>query len=193
MGYLSCSARRWRCSPTAMKVLGSWGRSISAKGSLPLRLASESRLARLRHRMRMDSELPSYLADRTRRVDAALDAFLPKASTKPATIHRAMRYSLFCRWEAHCAPFSPSPPPKPAVVRSRPPCPRPARWECVHTYSLVHDDLPCMDDDDFRRGRLTSHKVFGEGIAVLAGDALLTQAFTNWPPRPPRNAIRLRT
>src|SRR5207249_11566477 len=49
--------------------------------------------------------------------------------------------------------------------------------ECIHTYSLIHDDLPCMDDDDFRRGKPTSHKVFGEGIAVLAGDALLTQAF----------------
>ena len=50
--------------------------------------------------------------------------------------------------------------------------------ECIHTYSLIHDDLPCMDDDDFRRGKPTNHKVFGEGIAVLAGDALLTHAFT---------------
>lgn len=49
--------------------------------------------------------------------------------------------------------------------------------ECIHTYSLIHDDLPAMDDDDYRRGKLTNHKVFGEGIAVLAGDALLTQAF----------------
>src|SRR5207249_7674552 len=49
--------------------------------------------------------------------------------------------------------------------------------ECIHTYSLVHDDLPAMDDDDFRRGKPTNHKVFGEGIAILAGDALLTQAF----------------
>ena len=49
--------------------------------------------------------------------------------------------------------------------------------ECIHTYSLIHDDLPAMDNDDYRRGKLTNHKVFGEGIAVLAGDALLTQAF----------------
>ena len=49
--------------------------------------------------------------------------------------------------------------------------------ECIHTYSLIHDDLPAMDNDDFRRGKPTNHKVFGEGIAVLAGDALLTQAF----------------
>lgn len=60
--------------------------------------------------------------------------------------------------------------------------------ECIHTYSLVHDDLPAMDDDDYRRGKLTNHKVFGEGIAVLAGDGLLTQAFEvaaqcrGWPP-----------
>jgi len=51
--------------------------------------------------------------------------------------------------------------------------------ECIHTYSLIHDDLPAMDNDDFRRGKPTNHKVFGEGIAVLAGDALLTQAFEN--------------
>src|SRR6266436_4790249 len=62
--------------------------------------------------------------------------------------------------------------------------------ECIHTYSLVHDDLPAMDDDDYRRGKLTSHKVFGEGLAILAGDALLTQAFEiaaksrGWPRYP---------
>lgn len=67
--------------------------------------------------------------------------------------------------------------------------------ECIHTYSLIHDDLPAMDNDDFRRGKLTSHKVFGEGIAVLAGDALLTQAFEiaaqcrGWPRYPHRQII----
>ena len=59
------------------------------------------------------------------------------------------------------------------------PCPLHAPVEMVHTYSLIHDDLPCMDDDDYRRGRLTNHKVFGEGMAVLAGDGLLTAAFEN--------------
>jgi geranylgeranyl diphosphate synthase type II len=67
--------------------------------------------------------------------------------------------------------------------------------ECIHTYSLVHDDLPAMDDDDFRRGKPTNHKVFGEGIAVLAGDALLTQAFEiaaqcrGWPRYPHRTIL----
>src|SRR5262245_30238734 len=68
--------------------------------------------------------------------------------------------------------------------------------ECVHTYSLVHDDLPAMDDDDFRRGKPTNHKVFGEGIAILAGDALLTQAFEiaaqcqGWPRYPHRKVFQ---
>jgi len=67
--------------------------------------------------------------------------------------------------------------------------------ECIHTYSLVHDDLPAMDNDDYRRGKLTNHKVFGEGIAVLAGDALLTQAFEiiaqakDWPRYPHRDLV----
>jgi geranylgeranyl diphosphate synthase type II len=67
--------------------------------------------------------------------------------------------------------------------------------ECIHTYSLIHDDLPAMDDDDFRRGQPTNHKVFGEGIAVLAGDALLTQAFEigaschGWRRYPPQTII----
>jgi geranylgeranyl diphosphate synthase type II len=59
-----------------------------------------------------------------------------------------------------------------------------AAIEMVHTYSLIHDDLPCMDNDDYRRGRLTNHKVFGEANAILAGDALLTAAFPIWPRRP---------
>src|SRR5512138_2354767 len=68
--------------------------------------------------------------------------------------------------------------------------------ECIHTYSLIHDDLPAMDNDDYRRGKLTNHKVFGEGIAVLAGDALLTQAFElaalcrGWPRYPHQRVVR---
>jgi geranylgeranyl diphosphate synthase type II len=120
--------------------------------------------------------LKKYLRTRQREVDRALDRYLPKASTKPATLHKAMRYSLFaggkrlrpilclaaaeaCRGNIdHALPLA-------------------CAVECMHTYSLVHDDLPSMDNDDFRRGRATCHKVFGEGIAVLAGDALLTIAF----------------
>jgi hypothetical protein len=100
-----------------------------------------------------------------------------RANARPATIHKAMRYSLFAggkrmrpgagsgvggglRWG--CDPGR---------------LPAACAVECIHTYSLIHDDLPAMDNDDFRRGKPTSHKVFGEGIAVLAGDALLTVAF----------------
>lgn len=117
-----------------------------------------------------------YLQTRQKEIDRALDRYLPKANTKPTTLHRAMRYSLFaggkrlrpilclaaaeaCRGNIHNAR------------------PLACAVECIHTYSLVHDDLPCMDNDDFRRGRPTCHKVFGDGIAVLAGDALLTIAF----------------
>jgi geranylgeranyl diphosphate synthase type II len=120
--------------------------------------------------------LKNYLATRQKLIDSALDRYLPKTNRKPRTLHRAMRYSLFaggkrlrpilclaaaeaCRGKIHDA------------------LPLACALECIHTYSLVHDDLPSMDNDDFRRGRPTCHKVFGEGIAVLAGDALLTIAF----------------
>jgi geranylgeranyl diphosphate synthase type II len=109
-------------------------------------------------------DLSVYLKSSAKRVDRALDGLLPKAAVKPATIHRAMRYSLFAGGKRM----------RPVLCLA---AAEACAVECVHTYSLVHDDLPCMDDDDLRRGRPTSHKVFGEGIAVLAGDALLTQAF----------------
>lgn len=120
--------------------------------------------------------LKEYLATRAAEVDAALDAFLPKAKEKPATIHAAMRYSVFaggkrlrpilCLAAAEaCGGDAESAMPPACAV------------EILHTYSLVHDDLPCMDDDDLRRGRPTCHKVYGEGMAVLTGDALLTEAF----------------
>jgi geranylgeranyl diphosphate synthase type II len=105
-----------------------------------------------------------------------LDGFLPKTSTKPATLHKAMRYSLFAGGK-RLRPI--------LCLAAAEACggaltealPLACAVECIHTYSLVHDDLPAMDNDDYRRGRLTNHKVFGEGIAILAGDALLTQAF----------------
>jgi len=118
----------------------------------------------------------AYLSDRCRLVDEALDRYLPKAKIRPATIHEAMRYSLFAGGkrlrpilclaaaEACGGSVEPALPPAAAV-------------ECLHTYTLVHDDLPCMDDDDLRRGMPTCHVKYGEGIAVLAGDALLTIAF----------------
>ncbi|MBK1883953.1 polyprenyl synthetase family protein [Luteolibacter pohnpeiensis] len=121
-------------------------------------------------------ELKSYLAEKAKRVDQAIDGFLPKAKTKPATIHGAMRYSvfaggkrlrpIFCIAAAEACGGDPENALPPACA-----------VELMHTYSLVHDDLPAMDDDDLRRGRPTCHKVYGEGIAVLCGDALLTEAF----------------
>ncbi|MGC9943934.1 MAG: polyprenyl synthetase family protein [Verrucomicrobiota bacterium] len=121
-------------------------------------------------------DLNQFLASRTETVNRALDRFLPGEKTKPATIHKAMRYSLFAGGKRM----------RPAVLLAaaeacdgseKDALPLACAVECIHTYSLIHDDLPAMDDDDFRRGKPTNHKVFGEGIAVLAGDALLTQAF----------------
>lgn len=123
-----------------------------------------------------DFNLDAFLATSTTSVNAALDRFLPSDKTKPATIHKAMRYSLFAGGKRM----------RPALVlaaaaacggKESDALPLACAVECIHTYSLIHDDLPAMDNDDYRRGKLTNHKVFGEGIAVLAGDALLTQAF----------------
>lgn len=120
--------------------------------------------------------LKAYLASRQKKIDRALDRYLPKKNTRPATIHKAMRYSLFAGGK-RLRPI--------LCLAAADACggkidnalPLACALECIHTYSLVHDDLPSMDNDDFRRGRPTCHKVFGDGIAVLAGDALLTIAF----------------
>ena len=121
-------------------------------------------------------ELDAFLAETTAQVNEALDYYLPSPRTKPATIHKAMRYSLFAGGKrmrpALCLAAAAACGGNPAEAM-----PLACAVECIHTYSLVHDDLPAMDNDDYRRGKLTNHKVFGEGIAVLAGDALLTQAF----------------
>jgi geranylgeranyl diphosphate synthase type II len=138
--------------------------------------------------------LQNFLAARTEAVNRALDKFLPSEKTRPVTIHRAMRYSLFAGGKRM----------RPALcLAAAGACggsdvaalPLACAVECIHTYSLIHDDLPAMDNDDFRRGKPTNHKVFGEGIAVLAGDALLTQAFEiaaqakGWPRYPHRDLI----
>jgi geranylgeranyl diphosphate synthase type II len=131
-------------------------------------------------------DLTAFLESRTRLVNQALDRFLPKETTRPATIHKAMRYSLFAGGKrlrpALCLAAAQA-----CGGREQDALPLACAVECIHTYSLIHDDLPAMDDDDFRRGKPTNHKVFGEGIAILAGDALLTQAFEiaakarSWP------------
>ncbi len=122
------------------------------------------------------SDLKEYLAERCQFVDAALNRLIPDAATRPTTLHQAMRHSMFaggkrlrpilclaaaeaCGGKVEDAIFNAC-----AV-------------ECLHTYSLIHDDLPCMDDDDMRRGVPTCHKVYGEAMALLAGDALQALAF----------------
>ena len=121
-------------------------------------------------------DLEAYLQERRRLVDSALERFLPSEDTPPPSVHRAMRYSVLAGGKrlrpilviagAELVGASPS-----SVM------PTACALEMIHTYSLIHDDLPAMDDDDYRRGRLTNHKVFGDAIAILAGDALLTLAF----------------
>ncbi len=121
-------------------------------------------------------ELKRYLIARQKEVDRALDRFLPKASTRPSTIHKAMRYSLFAGGK-RLRPILCLAAAEACGGKVDSALPLACAIECIHTYSLVHDDLPSMDNDDLRRGRATCHKVFGDGIAILAGDALLTIAF----------------
>ena len=121
-------------------------------------------------------ELKPYLVARQKEVDRALDRFLPKESTPPATIHKAMRYSLFAGGK-RLRPILCLAAAEACGGKISAALPLACAIECIHTYSLVHDDLPSMDNDDLRRGRPTCHKVFGDGIAILAGDALLTIAF----------------
>ena len=122
------------------------------------------------------SSLQEYLADQIKIVDLALDDWVPAETVAPESIHRAMRYSLFAGGK-RIRPIL-------AIAAARTiggdttgienaAC----ALELIHTYSLIHDDLPALDNDDLRRGRPTCHKVFGEALAVLAGDSLLTLAF----------------
>jgi geranylgeranyl diphosphate synthase type II len=120
--------------------------------------------------------LPGFVVEEQQRVDRELDRLIPSEATPPETIHRAMRYSLFaggkrirpilCLTAAHTVSET-----APGALAAA------CALECIHTYSLIHDDLPALDNDDYRRGRLTCHKQFGEAMAILAGDALLTVAF----------------
>jgi geranylgeranyl diphosphate synthase type II len=120
--------------------------------------------------------LPEFFEEDRQAVDAALDRLLPPDSTDPPSIHTAMRYSVFaggkrvrpilCLEAARIFESNITPAMHPACA-----------IEFIHTYSLIHDDLPALDNDDLRRGKPTCHKKFGEAIAILAGDGLLTLAF----------------
>ena len=120
-------------------------------------------------------EAPS-LEERRRTIEAALDRALPEASAWPKTIHEAIRYSLFAGGK-RIRPLLALAAAEAAGADDDEVLPFACAVEMVHTYSLIHDDLPAMDDDDLRRGKPTCHKVYGEAIAILAGDALLTRAF----------------
>src|SRR5690242_3830102 len=120
--------------------------------------------------------LPVFFEEDRVAVDASLDRLMPSASAQPPSIHEAMRYSVFaggkrirpilCLESARIFDSNVAPAHYPACA-----------IEFIHTYSLIHDDLPALDNDDLRRGKPTSHKKFGEATAILAGDALLTLAF----------------
>lgn len=140
-------------------------------------------------------EINSYLENRRQMIQAALEAHLPSETTRPAALHRAMRHSIFAGGKrlrpilyfaaAEAAGAGADPAALPALA-----------LEALHTYTLIHDDLPAMDNDVLRRGQPTCHVVFGEATAILAGDALLTLAF-EWlaqtpPPQPyPPNQLIL--
>ena len=124
----------------------------------------------------MTFDLAAYAAERRALTDLALDAYLPEADALPPRLHDAMRYSLFCGGKRL----------RPMLVFAGAEAvggslewvvPLACAVECIHTFSLIHDDLPAIDDDDLRRGSPTSHVVYGEAMAILAGDALLALAF----------------
>lgn len=117
-----------------------------------------------------------YIAATAEQVDQALDCMLPPETASPATIHQAMRYSIFAGGK-RIRPVLCIAAAEACGGNASTAMPAACAVETLHTYTLIHDDLPCMDNDDLRRGKPTNHKVFGEGIAVLAGDALLTEAF----------------
>jgi geranylgeranyl diphosphate synthase type II len=121
--------------------------------------------------------LSVYLESRRKLVERALARSLPSSGIRPATIHRAMRYSLLGGGKRLRPILTLAAAEACGIKDPAKALPAACAVELIHTYSLIHDDLPCMDDDDLRRGRPTSHKVYGEGVAVLAGDALLTRAF----------------
>jgi geranylgeranyl pyrophosphate synthase len=133
-------------------------------------------------------DFSAELKRHTDRIEAAVDRCLPAGDARPGRLHAAMRYSMQAGGKrlrpvlvaAAAERFDPE-------ARTDP-LPAAVAVECVHTYSLIHDDLPCMDNDDLRRGRPTAHKAFDEATALLAGDALLTEAFaliaTSYAARP---------
>lgn len=131
-------------------------------------------------------DIQALLSETAQKVEQRLDVLLPPESAAPATIHKAMRYSVFAGGK-RIRPLLCLEAAKACGGSEEAALDAACALEVLHTYTLIHDDLPCMDNDDLRRGRPTNHKVFGEGVAVLAGDALLTEAFAMLA-RVPENA-----
>jgi geranylgeranyl diphosphate synthase type II len=121
-------------------------------------------------------DIKSYLSSKKTIVDKALDALVPPATMFPTSVHEAMRYSLFAGGK-RVRPILAIAAAEALGAKSSGLLPLAGSLELIHTYSLIHDDLPAMDDDDLRRGRPTCRKVFGDATAILAGDGLLNMAF----------------
>ena len=137
--------------------------------------------------------LADYLKQQQARIDCEIDRLVPPETVEPKTIHRAMRYSLMAggkriRPVLFLEAAATAGTPNEALLAAA------CSLEFIHTYSLIHDDLPSLDNDDFRRGKPTCHKVFGEAMAILAGDSLLTLAFqvlSDLPALPPKRKVRI--
>ncbi|MFQ5925246.1 MAG: polyprenyl synthetase family protein [Dehalococcoidia bacterium] len=121
-------------------------------------------------------ELKKYLEQKRKIIDEALNQYLPPETEYPQTIHEAMRYSVFAGGK-RLRPILVIAAAEVVGGRAESVLPTACAIELIHTFSLIHDDLPAIDNDDYRRGKLTCHKVFGEDMAILAGDGLLTHAF----------------
>ena len=131
-------------------------------------------------------DIETYLRENRELIDSYLESYF-SIPAEPSLLHDAMRYSLFAGGK-RIRPILALSAHKACGRDPKNIIPYASALELIHTYSLIHDDLPSMDNDDLRRGKPTNHKVFGEAIAILAGDALLTEAFlmlTNNPPYPP--------
>lgn len=127
-------------------------------------------------------DIHGYLKERKALIDRALESYLKERAQHPQTLHRAMRYGVFSGGKRF-RPILALATGELFGAKRRSLLPFACALEMIHTYSIIHDDLPALDDDDLRRGGPASHKVFGEGVALLAGDALLTEAF-HWMSRP---------
>ena len=133
--------------------------------------------------------LENYFDTQRQKIDCSLETFLPKKSERPSSLHEAMRYAVLLGGK-RIRPILTLAACEAVGGREKDALPVACAIELIHGYSLIHDDLPCMDDDDTRRGKPSCHKKFGEALALLAGDALLTLAFQVLSSQDPKNSKR---